>query len=332
MILVTGGAGFIGSNFIHHLWESGSRNLICLDALTYAGNLKNLDGLNDRPNFHFIKGDIQDQNLVTEIFKKHKPKTLVHFAAETHVDRSISGPDVFLKTNILGTFNLLQCALAYLKTDGADKDFRMIHISTDEVFGSLDLSDPAFTETTPYAPNSPYSASKASADHFVRAFHHTYQLPTITVNCSNNYGPHQFPEKLIPLVISNAVNLKHLPIYGTGTNVRDWLYVKDFCRAIELIALKGKVGATYNVGGGCEKTNIDVARAICQILDQKKPRKDGKSYLDLIQYVSDRPGHDFRYAVSFEKLKSELGWSPKETFESGIEKTIDWYLKAGSFA
>lgn len=325
MILVTGGAGFIGSNFLHHIWTQGHREIVCLDALTYAGSKDNLNGLLNQKGFNFIHGEIQDKAKVNEIFKTFKPRLIVHFAAETHVDRSISGPEVFLKTNIDGTFNLLQAATQYVDL----KDFRFIHISTDEVFGSLEMKDPPFTETTAYAPNSPYSASKASADHFVRAFHHTYKLPTITINCSNNYGPRQYPEKLIPLMIKKALAGENLPIYGKGENIRDWLFVEDFCRAIDLISAKGRIGETYNVGGDCELTNNQVVTKLCLTLDELHPKANGQSYSKQITYVTDRPGHDFRYSVSFSKLHKELGWKPLSSFEDGLRKTVAWYLEKG---
>lgn len=325
MILVTGGAGFIGSNFLHTLWQQGKRDIICLDALTYAGSKANLKGLLDQKGFHFIEGKIQDPVVVSEIFKKYKPTTVVHFAAESHVDRSIDQPDIFLETNILGTFNLLKCSLALKSSD----KFRFVHISTDEVFGTLEMDDPPFTELTAYAPNSPYSASKASADHFVRAYHHTYGLNTVTINCSNNYGPRQYPEKLIPLMIKKALAQEKLPIYGTGENVRDWLYVQDFCQAIALIMEKGQVGETYNVGGDCELTNNQVAKTLCKTLDQIQPAKSGRSYAEQISYVTDRKGHDLRYSVSFEKLQKSLGWKPQVEFEQGLKQTIQWYLKEG---
>lgn len=325
MILVTGGAGFIGSNFLNFLWEKGERDLICLDSLTYAGSKKNLQALIGHPGFIFIEGKIQDQDLVLEILKNYKPRYLVHFAAESHVDRSIDSPTVFLETNILGTFNLLKCSL-----DVGLEDFRFVHISTDEVFGSLQLKGPPFTETTPYAPNSPYSASKASADHFVRAFHHTYKLPTVSLNCSNNYGPRQYPEKLIPLMIQKAIKGEKLPVYGTGENIRDWLYVTDFCSAISLVMRKGEVGQSYNVGGGCELTNNQVVEKICQVLDQLRPSTTGHSYAQQIHYITDRLGHDFRYSVSFEKLKTNFGWNPQTKFEQGLRQTIQWYLREGN--
>lgn len=328
MIFVTGGAGFIGSNFILNWIKKNQGPIVNIDKLTYAGNLKNLESINDSKDYIFCKVDICDSAVVSELFLKYKPTAILNFAAESHVDRSIHGPKDFIQTNIVGTFNLLQVAKEYwseLKEE-EKKNFRFLHVSTDEVYGSLELTDPAFTESTAYAPNSPYSASKASSDHLVRAYHHTYGLPTLTSNCSNNYGPLQFPEKLIPLIIHNALSLKSLPIYGDGSNVRDWLFVTDHCEAIEQILLKGKVGETYNVGGWNEKKNIEVVDTICTILDELKPRQDGKSYLLQKTFVTDRPGHDKRYAIDASKIEKELGWKPKENFDSGIRKTVKWYL------
>ena len=327
MILVTGGAGFIGANFVQRWINEGGEPVINLDKLTYAGNADNLKSLSDNPNHELVQMDICDQNGVSELLKKHQPRAILHFAAESHVDRSITGPGEFIRTNINGTFALLQASLEHfqsLPSDQADS-FRFLHVSTDEVFGSLGANDPAFSETTPYAPNSPYSASKAASDHLVRAYHHTYGLPTVTTNCSNNYGPLQFPEKLIPLTILNALAGKALPIYGDGTQVRDWLYVVDHCDGIATVLNNGKLGETYNIGGNNEMRNIDVVKYVCANLDQKKPKSSGK-YEDQIEFVRDRPGHDQRYAIDPARMQGELNWNPAETFESGIEKTVDWYL------
>jgi dTDP-glucose 4,6-dehydratase len=329
MLLVTGGAGFIGGNFIlDWLKDSKAEGIINLDKLTYAGNLATLDSLKRDPRHIFVRGDIGDEELVAKLLKEHTPRAIVNFAAESHVDRSIHGPAGFVQTNIVGTFNLLECARSYWNTlDEANKAaFRFHHISTDEVYGSLSASDPAFTETNPYEPNSPYSASKAASDHLARAWFHTYGFPVVTTNCSNNYGPYHFPEKLIPLMILNALNSKPLPIYGDGQQVRDWLYVGDHCSAIRAVLAKGKLGETYNIGGWNEKANIDVVKTICQILDELKPRADKKSYAEQISFVKDRPGHDRRYAIDASKLKRELSWSPAETFDTGIKKTVQWYL------
>jgi len=329
LILITGGAGFIGGNFVlDWLADPTAESVVNLDKLTYAGNLATLEALEGDPRHTFVRGDIGDQQLVTDLLKTHQPRAIVHFAAESHVDRSIHGPAEFVHTNIVGTFNLLECARAYW--NGLDESnkagFRFHHVSTDEVYGSLSASDPAFTETHPYEPNSPYSASKAASDHLVRAWFHTYGLPVITSNCSNNYGPYHFPEKLIPLVILNALGNKPLPIYGDGQQVRDWLYVGDHCAAIREVLAKGKLGETYNIGGWNEKTNIDVVKTICTILDELRPRADGKSYAEQITFVKDRPGHDRRYAIDASKLKRELCWRPAETFDTGIRKTVRWYL------
>lgn len=324
-LLVTGGAGFIGSNFILSRAGRGDR-IINLDKLTYAGNPGNLAGIADSPNYVFVKGSIDDEALVLELLEKHRPDAVVHFAAESHVDRSIHGPGEFIQTNVVGTFRLLQSVLKHWKSlsgSAADK-FRFLHVSTDEVYGSLDKNDPAFSETTPYQPNSPYSASKAGSDHLVRAYHHTYGLPVLTTNCSNNYGPFQFPEKLIPLVILNARDGKPLPIYGDGLNVRDWLYVVDHCEAISEVLARGRVGETYNVGGLNEKTNLEVVHTICDVMDELRPA--GRPRRELITFVKDRPGHDRRYAIDCTKLQSELGWKPKLDFETGIRNTIQWYL------
>ncbi|MCC5464145.1 dTDP-glucose 4,6-dehydratase [Pelosinus baikalensis] len=325
-ILVTGGAGFIGSNFVHMAIAQGEK-VINLDSLTYAGNLESLQAIVDNPNYRFVQGDIGDGLLVDQLLAEYSPDAVVNFAAESHVDRSIEGPAAFIQTNIVGTFNLLESVKKYwLKRAEADKNkFRFLHVSTDEVFGSLGETG-YFTEETPYAPNSPYSASKASSDHLVRAYHHTYGLPVVTTNCSNNYGPYQFPEKLIPLMILNALAGKSLPIYGDGKNVRDWLYVEDHCSAILSVLDKGKIGKTYNIGGHNEKSNLEIVYKICDLLDKARPRDTGKSYREQIAYVKDRPGHDRRYAIDASKIKNELGWVPSETFESGIEKTIQWYL------
>lgn len=327
-ILVTGGAGFIGSNFVLTWVKQGLGNVVNLDKLTYAGNLENLVSLEHSAHHTFVHGDIGDQHLVAKLLEEHKPCAVVNFAAESHVDRSIHGPQDFIQTNIVGTFHLLEAVRAYWGMLNAPEkaNFRFLHVSTDEVYGSLGKDDPAFTETTPYAPNSPYSASKASSDHLVRSYHHTYGLPTLTTNCSNNYGPYHFPEKLIPLVIHNALAGKPLPVYGNGLQVRDWLYVEDHCAAIRRVLEAGKVGEVYNIGGWNEKTNIDIVRTLCRMLDAKQPRADGQSYADLITYVADRPGHDIRYAIDATKIATELGWKPAETFETGIEKTVNWYL------
>ena len=328
IILVTGGAGFIGSNFVLDWIESESATLVNLDKLTYAGNLQNLASLEHNERHLFVHGDIGDPAVVSQILSKHQPRTIVHFAAESHVDRSIHGPGEFIQTNIVGTFNLLESARAYWGSL-AEEDkaaFRFLHVSTDEVYGSLAPEDPAFKETNTYEPNSPYSASKAASDHLVRAYHHTYGLPVLTTNCSNNYGPYHFPEKLIPLIIHNALGGKPLPIYGDGQQIRDWLYVRDHCSAIRRVLEAGRVGETYNVGGWNEKPNLDVAHTVCAILDELSPRPDGKPYADQITYVADRPGHDRRYAIDATKINRELGWKPAETFESGIRKTVQWYL------
>ena len=325
-VLVTGGAGFIGSNFVMHWLKRERSAVINLDKLTYAGNLSNLASVADDPRHIFVRGDINDGIVVRNLLKSYSPSAIIHFAAESHVDRSIHSADEFIRTNIQGTFTLLEEARAYWANlpDSEKCDFRFVQVSTDEVFGSLRPEDPAFSETTPYAPNSPYSASKASADHLVRSFHHTYGLPTLTSNCSNNYGPYQFPEKLIPLMIHNAINEKPLPVYGDGLNVRDWLFVVDHCEAIYQILKKGIPGQTYNVGGNHEQTNIDIVRGICSILGELRP---GYAYESLITYVKDRPGHDRRYAIDGTKIKRELGWTPQESFESGMLKTVRWYLE-----
>lgn len=330
-LLVTGGAGFIGSNFVHMALEQGKK-IINLDNLTYAGNLESLQLVKDNSNYIFVKGNIGDKSLVKQILAEYHPDGVVNFAAESHVDRSIEGPAAFIETNIVGTFSLLEVVKNYWAemSSGDKSKFRFLHVSTDEVFGSLG-AEGYFTEETPYAPNSPYSASKASSDHLVRAYHHTYGLPVLTTNCSNNYGPYQFPEKLIPLTILNALSGKQLPIYGDGLNVRDWLYVKDHCSAILAVLKKGKAGETYNIGGHNEKSNIEIVHRICDLLDKEKPKVDGKSYREQITFVKDRPGHDRRYAIDATKIKNQLDWVPAETFESGIEKTIRWYLNNGQW-
>lgn len=328
MILVTGGAGFIGSNFVLDWLKVNQEPVLNLDALTYAGNLENLDSLKGDSRHVFVQGNICDKDLVSSLLSQYKPRAIVHFAAESHVDRSIFGPDLFFQTNVMGTLNLLECAKAFYDQELSAEEkeqFRFLHVSTDEVYGSLGFDDPAFTEETPYRPNSPYSASKASSDHAVRAWFHTYGFPVLTTNCSNNYGPYQFPEKLIPLVISNALARKPLPIYGDGLNIRDWLYVGDHCSAIRCVLEKGKLGETYNVGGHNERNNITIVKTICAILDEVKPHPDG-SYADLITFVKDRPGHDRRYAIDSTKLQTQLGWKPQECFETGIRKTVEWYL------
>ena len=322
--LVTGGAGFIGGNFVLRQVLENNVRVINLDKLTYAGNLDTLKQLENNDNHIFIQGDITDNDLVAEIFDKYKPNAVVNFAAESHVDRSIDAPDDFIQTNILGTFNLLKNSLNYYQSLDSDNHFRFLHVSTDEVYGSLGDTG-LFTETTPYSPNSPYSASKASSDHLVRAYCHTYGLPVLTTNCSNNYGPYQFPEKLIPLMITKALNFESLPVYGDGKNIRDWLFVTDHCKAIETVLKKGKIGEVYNVGGNEEKQNIQVVHTLCDILDEVAPNS-GKSRRDLITFVKDRPGHDQRYAIDSSKLQNKLGWKPEETFESGIRKTVQWYL------
>ena len=327
-ILVTGGAGFIGSNFVLD-WLAGSDEAVVnLDALTYAGNVHNLDSLRDNPHHVFVHGDIGDAALVGRLLAEHQPRAVLHFAAESHVDRSIHGPGAFVQTNIVGTFQLLEAIRAYwgaLEPEGKAA-FRLLHVSTDEVFGSLAKDAPAFTETHPYEPNSPYSASKAASDHLVRAYHHTYGLPVVTTNCSNNYGPLHFPEKLIPLMIVNAQAGKPLPVYGDGQQIRDWLYVKDHCAAIRCVLAQGRLGETYNVGGWNEMPNLDIVHTVCDLLDELKPRADGSSYRTQIAFVTDRPGHDRRYAIDASKIHRELGWRPAETFASGIRKTVQWYL------
>ncbi|HEY5929043.1 MAG TPA: dTDP-glucose 4,6-dehydratase [Burkholderiales bacterium] len=328
-ILVTGGAGFIGANFLHQWLETESTPLINLDKLTYAGNLASLRTIESDPRYAFLHADIADSAAVSELLATRKPVAIINFAAESHVDRSIHGPEDFIQTNVLGTFRLLEAVRAYwlgLPVEGKSS-FRFLHVSTDEVYGSLGAGDAAFHEKTAYAPNSPYSASKAASDHLVRAYHHTYGLPTLTTNCSNNYGPYQFPEKLIPLVILNALSGKPLPVYGHGLNIRDWLYVGDHCSAIRAVLRKGRPGEIYNIGGNSEKTNIDVVRTICRILDELKPDSGGQPRESLITYVKDRPGHDLRYAINAAKIDGELGWKPVETFATGLRKTVQWYLQ-----
>jgi len=324
--LVTGGAGFIGGNFVLEAVANGVR-VVNLDALTYAGNLDTLSSLQGNQAHRFVQGDIGDRELVARLLAEHRPDAVVNFAAESHVDRSIDGPGEFIQTNVVGTLALLEASRDYWKSlEASARDaFRFLHVSTDEVYGSLGDSG-KFVETTPYAPNSPYSASKAASDHLVRAFHHTYGLPVVTTNCSNNYGPYQFPEKLIPLVIAKAIAGEPLPIYGDGMNVRDWLYVGDHCTAIRAVLERGRVGETYNVGGDAERPNIEVVNVICALLDERRPREDGKPRNFQITYVKDRPGHDRRYAIDASKLKSELGWAPAHSFEQGIADTVDWYL------
>jgi len=327
-ILVTGGAGFIGSNFVLDWFAQSNETLVNLDKLTYAGNLQNLANLKGRSEHVFVHGDIGDTGLTTQLLTQYRPRAVANFAAESHVDRSIHGPEDFIQTNILGTFHLLESVRAYWNgLEGEAKaGFRFLHVSTDEVYGSLGKGDAAFSETHRYEPNSPYSASKAASDHLVRAYHHTYGLPVLTTNCSNNYGPYHFPEKLIPLMIVNALAGKPLPVYGDGQQVRDWLYVKDHCSAIRRVLEAGRLGEVYNVGGWNEKPNIEIVHTVCTLLDELRPRSDGKSYQEQITFVTDRPGHDRRYAIDARKLERELGWKPAETFETGIRKTVQWYL------
>ena len=328
MILVTGGAGFIGSNFVIDWLAAGDEPVINLDKLTYAGNLENLQGLAGDSRHRFVRADIADYDLILELLQQNRVRAVVNFAAESHVDRSIHGPEDFIQTNIVGTFRLLEAVRAYWNGLPADDKaaFRFLHVSTDEVYGSLEKEAPAFTELHRYEPNSPYSASKAASDHLVRAYHHTYGLPVLTTNCSNNYGPYHFPEKLIPLIIHNALGGKPLPIYGDGQQIRDWLYVKDHCSAIRRVLEAGRLGETYNVGGWNEKPNLEVVHTLCAMLDALSPRADGASYASQITFVTDRPGHDRRYAIDASKLERELGWKPAETFETGIRKTVRWYL------
>ncbi len=328
MILVTGAAGFIGSNFVLDWLEQHDEPVLNLDKLTYAGNPENLASLRDDPRHVFVQGDIGDRALLDRLLAEHRPRAVINFAAESHVDRSIHGPEDFIQTNVVGTFHLLEAVRAHWSSlDGEAKSvFRFLHVSTDEVYGTLGPGDAPFTETTPYTPNSPYSASKAASDHLVRAYHHTYGLPVLTTNCSNNYGPYHFPEKLIPLMIVNALAGKPLPVYGDGMQVRDWLYVKDHCSAIRRVLEAGTLGETYNVGGWNEKPNIEIVRTVCTLLDELQPRADGQPYSSQVSYVKDRPGHDRRYAIDASKIHRELGWKPAETFDSGIRKTVIWYL------
>ncbi|HYA24439.1 MAG TPA: dTDP-glucose 4,6-dehydratase [Terriglobales bacterium] len=327
-ILVTGGAGFIGSNFILQWLASEGTPVVNLDKLTYAGNLNNLEEVATDQRYSFVHGDIADRKLVCDVLQHHHPGAIVHFAAESHVDRSIHGPDDFVRTNVNGTFALLEETRAYVGEIGKAEGpgFRFLHVSTDEVYGSLGPNDPPFSETTPYAPNSPYAASKAASDHLVRAYHHTYGLPTLTTNCSNNYGPYQFPEKLIPLTILHAIQGKPIPVYGDGQNVRDWLYVQDHCAAIRTVLARGRIGETYNIGGRSEKPNLEIVRTICAVLDELHPRDPVVPHSKLITFVQDRPGHDRRYAMDSQKIERELGWRPRETFETGIRTTVEWYL------
>jgi dTDP-glucose 4,6-dehydratase len=326
--LVTGGAGFIGSNFVLSCRKKNLAQIINFDKLTYAGNLLNLKELDNDPGHVFVRGDICDGELAASLLQKYQPDAVIHFAAESHVDRSITGPAEFINTNVNGTFFLLEQARSYWENleEGKRRKFRFHHVSTDEVYGSLEKDEPAFTETTPYSPNSPYSASKAASDHLVRSWHATYGLPILITNCSNNYGSFQFPEKLIPLMILNAIEGKSLPVYGDGGNIRDWLYVTDHVEALQTVVLNGKPGETYNIGGKCERSNIDVVKMICEILHRVKPAK-GRDYFSLVQFVKDRPGHDRRYAIDSSKISRELGWAPEESFETGLEKTINWYLR-----
>ncbi|SCC93274.1 dTDP-D-glucose-4,6-dehydratase [Thiomonas sp. X19] len=328
MIIITGGAGFIGANFVHHWLGHGDEAVLVLDALTYAGNLESLADVQADARYGFVRADIGDRAAVAALLAQHRPRAVLHFAAESHVDRSIHGPGDFIRSNINGTFELLEATRAYWTAlpEGEKAAFRFLHVSTDEVYGSLSPTDPAFSEATPYAPNSPYAASKAASDHLVRAWHHTYGLPVLTTNCSNNYGPYQFPEKLIPLMIHNALAGKALPVYGDGQNVRDWLYVEDHCRAIGRVLQAGKLGETYNVGGRNEVRNLDVVHTLCHLLDQLRPRADGSSYTTQIAFVADRPGHDRRYAIDARKIEAELSWRPQETFATGLKRTVQWYL------
>ncbi len=326
-IFITGGAGFIGSNLVHYFVNQTDHKLVVLDKLTYAGNQESLPKVNSE-RLLFIREDICNREALIDLLNLYKPDALMHLAAESHVDRSIDGPADFIKTNINGTFELLEAVRGFWNelNDKEQQQFRFLHVSTDEVYGSLG-EDGYFTEDTPYRPNSPYSASKAASDHLVRAYHHTYGLPAIISNCSNNYGPRQFPEKLIPLMILNALEGKDLPVYGTGSNVRDWLYVDDHCRALTMLTEKGKPGEVYNIGGNSEKTNLEVVKAICSVLDEMKPKNDGENYFKQVSFVEDRPGHDFRYAVDTGKIREEIGWQPVESFESGLRKTVNWYLE-----
>ena len=328
MSLVTGGAGFIGANFVLDWVAQTGEGVINLDMLTYAGNLENLTSLQGNKLHHFVQGDIGDSTLIPRLLAEHQPRAMINFAAESHVDRSIHSPEDFIQTNIVGTFRLLEATRAYWSGLAADKKsaFRFLHVSTDEVYGSLAKEEAAFTEEHRYEPNSPYSASKAASDHLVRSYHHTYGLPVLTTNCSNNYGPYHFPEKLIPLMIVNALAGKPLPVYGDGQQIRDWLYVKDHCSAIRRVLEAGRLGEVYNVGGWNEKANLEIVNTVCSLLDELRPRADRKPYCEQIAYVTDRPGHDRRYAIDARKLERELGWKPAETFETGIRKTVQWYL------
>jgi dTDP-glucose 4,6-dehydratase len=332
VIFVTGGAGFIGSNFVNAWVAAGKGPVTVIDKLTYAGNLENLKAVRGHAGFRFERLDICDGNAQLDLLRKHRPAALVHFAAESHVDRSILGPAEFVRTNVNGTFSLLEATRAYwTELAGRERDdFRFLHVSTDEVFGSLAPEDSPFSETSPYAPNSPYAASKAASDHLVRAYHHTYGLPAIITNCSNNYGPYQFPEKLIPLMILNALDGRPLPVYGDGRNVRDWLYVGDHCAALEAVLAEGRPGEMYNIGGKCEMQNIEVVRAVCGLLDELRPKPKG-SYAELIEHVKDRPGHDRRYAIDSRKIERDIGWRPTETFATGLRKTVEWYLREGAW-
>ncbi|MHB8253066.1 MAG: dTDP-glucose 4,6-dehydratase [Acidiferrobacter sp.] len=332
-ILVTGGAGFIGSNFVLDWMSTTGGSVVTLDKLTYAGNIRNLESLSDDPRHVFVHGDINDTDLVRQLLTQYQPSAIVHFAAESHVDRSITGPEDFVTTNITGTFRLLEAARAYWSSlPSPEKErFRFLHVSTDEVYGSLGPHDAPFTECTPYAPNSPYAASKAASDHLARAYYHTYGLPVLTTNCSNNYGPYQFPEKLIPLMFLNAREAKALPVYGNGRNVRDWLYVGDHCEAIRTVLAGGRVGETYNIGGNSEKTNLEVVHALCAILDELHPHAVVRERASLITFVRDRPGHDLRYAIDATKIRTELQWQPRQSFESGLRQTVAWYLAQGSW-
>jgi dTDP-glucose 4,6-dehydratase len=329
MILVTGGAGFIGGNFVLDWLAQSEEPVINVDKLTYAGNLETLESLKDDSRHIFIRADIGDKSTIGQLLEKYRPRAIINFAAESHVDRSILEPDAFIQTNVVGTFNLLECTKQYWNglSDEEKLAFRFLHVSTDEVYGTLSKEDPPFSETNAYEPNSPYSASKAASDHLVRAYHHTFGLPVLTTNCSNNYGPYHFPEKLIPLMIVNALAGKDLPVYGDGQQIRDWLYVKDHCSAIRAVLAGGRLGETYNVGGWNEKANIDIVNAVCTLLDEMSPRTDGKAYAEQIRYVADRPGHDRRYAIDARKIEREVGWRPAETFETGIRKTVAWYLE-----
>jgi dTDP-glucose 4,6-dehydratase len=333
VILVTGGAGFIGSNFVLDWIAATGEPVLNLDKLTYAGNLENLRSLQGDRRHVFVQGDIADQKMVEELLARHQPRAVVNFAAESHVDRSIHAPGTFVETNVVGTFRLLEAVRGYwsAREGAARQDFRFLHVSTDEVYGSLSAQDPAFSEENKYEPNSPYSASKAASDHLVRAYHHTYGLPVLTTNCSNNYGPYHFPEKLIPLMIVNALAGKPLPVYGDGQQIRDWLYVGDHCSAIRRVLGGGRVGETYNVGGWNEKPNLEIVHTVCALLDELRPRSAGGSYREQISFVKDRPGHDRRYAIDARKIERELGWKPAETFETGIRKTVQWYLANGEW-